>query len=249
MNDEVVKEETLMSHLLELRARLVKALIAVSVVFVCLLPFANDIYSLLAKPLLSDLQGGNLIAIKPLGAFTVPLKSTFFVAFMIAMPVVLYQLWAFVAPGLYQKERKMARPLLIVTILLFYIGCAFTYFALLPVMFSFLSSTPPEGVKLMPDIGEYLDFVLVMFLAGGISFEVPVAVFVLVLLGVVKPAQLAEWRGYVVVAIFILAAIITPPDGLSQLMLAIPMCLLYELGILAARLLVRKNAHTSEAHE
>jgi sec-independent protein translocase protein TatC len=241
MSEEPAREESLMSHLLELRVRLVKALAAVVIVFVCLLPFANDIYTFIAKPLLADLHGGQLIATAPLGAFTVPMKCAFFAALMIAMPIVMYQLWAFIAPGLYQNEKKLARPLLIIATLLFYAGCAFTYFGLLPVMFGYLFNITPEGVTMMPDIGQYLDFVLVMFLAGGVSFEVPVAVFILVLLGWVKPAQLSEWRGYVIVGIFIIAAIITPPDGLSQLMLAIPMCLLYELGILAAKLMLRSK--------
>lgn len=240
-NTRPAAEESLMSHLLELRARLVKAVLAVILVFIALVPFANDIYSLLAKPLLDDLHGGQLIATAPLGAFTVPLKCAFFAALMVAMPIVLYQLWAFIAPGLYQNEKRLARPLLVVATLLFYAGCAFTYFGLLPVMFGYLFSITPEGVTMMPDIGEYLDFVLVMFLAGGISFEVPIAVMILVLLGWVKPAQLSEWRGYIIVGIFIIAAIITPPDGLSQLMLAIPMCLLYEIGIIASRLLIRNR--------
>jgi len=241
MTDGKPAEESLMSHLLELRARLVKALLTVALVFVALIPLANDIYSLLAKPLLDDLQGGQLIATAPLGAFTVPLKCAFFAALMISMPMILYQLWAFVAPGLYKNEKRLARPLLAVATLLFYAGCAFTYFGLLPVMFGYLFSITPEGVTMMPDIGEYLDFVLVMFLAGGVSFEVPVAVIIAVLLGWVTPEQLSEWRGYIIVGIFIIAAVITPPDGLSQLMLAIPMCLLYEIGVLAARVLVKKR--------
>lgn len=241
MTDSKPAEDSLMSHLLELRSRLVKALMALAIVFVVLIPFANDIYYLLAKPLLDDLHGGTLIATAPLGAFTVPLKCAFFAALMISMPVMLYQIWAFVAPGLYKNEKRLARPLLVAATLLFYAGCAFTYFGLLPVMFGYLFSITPEGVTMMPDIGEYLDFVLIMFLAGGISFEVPIAVIIAVLLGWVKPAQLSEWRGYVIVGIFIVAAIITPPDGLSQLMLAIPMCLLFELGIIASRLLVRNR--------
>jgi sec-independent protein translocase protein TatC len=164
----------------------------------------------------------------------------FFAALMIAMPVVLYQIWAFVAPGLYQNEKKLARPLLFAATLLFYLGCAFTYFALLPVMFAYLNSTAPAGVTMMTDIGHYLDFVLVMFLAGGVSFEVPIAVIIAVILGWVKPEQLSEWRGYVIVAIFIIAAILTPPDGLSQIMLALPMCALYEIGVIMARLVAKK---------
>jgi sec-independent protein translocase protein TatC len=249
MSEQSPREETLMSHLIELRSRLVKALIAVIIVFVCLLPFANELYTQLVKPVLENLHNGQLVAIAPLGGFTVPLKCAFFAALMIAMPVVMYQIWAFVAPGLYQNEKKLARPLLIIATLLFYLGCAFTYFALLPVMFGFLFNTTPEGVTNTPDIGQLLDFILVLFVAGGISFEVPVAVFIMVLLGWVTPAQLSEWRGYVIVAIFIIAAIITPPDGLSQLMLAIPMCLLYELGIIAARILLKSKAKTAPAQE
>jgi len=247
MTEAKPAEESLMSHLLELRSRLMKAMLTLAIVFIVLVPFANDIYSLLAKPLLDDLHGGQLIAIKPLGAFTVPLKCAFFAALMISIPVILYQIWAFVAPGLYKSEKRLARPILVVATLLFYAGCAFTYFGLLPVMFNYLFSITPEGVAMMPDIGEYLDFVLVMFLAGGVSFEVPIAVVIAVLLGWVKPAQLSEWRGYVIVGIFIIAAIITPPDGLSQLMLAIPMCLLYEMGILVSRLLVRNRKADSPA--
>jgi sec-independent protein translocase protein TatC len=230
--------ETLITHLLELRARLLKAVLALAVAFLALLPFANQLYTWLAKPLLRTLpEGGQLVAIEVTSTFFVPVKLVFFTALMIAMPVVLYQIWAFVAPGLYQNEKKLARPLLFAATALFYLGCAFTYFALLPVMFAYLNSTAPAGVTMMTDIGHYLDFVLVMFLAGGVSFEVPIAVIVAVILGWVKPEQLSEWRGYVIVGIFIIAAILTPPDGLSQIMLALPMCALYELGVLMARLL------------
>ena len=171
-----------------------------------------------------------------------PVKLAFFVALMAAMPVMLYQAWAFVAPGLYQSERRLARPLLLISVALFYLGCAFAYYALLPAMFAFLIGSAPAGVTMMTDVSRYLDFVLVMFLAAGLSFEVPVAVVIAALLGWVTPKQLSEWRGYVVVAIFVIAAVITPPDGLSQIMLAVPMCGLYELGILAARLLARRRA-------
>ncbi len=232
--------DSLVSHLLELRTRLLRAVLAVALAFAALLPFADRLYSLVAAPLLQSLpKGGQLIAIEVTSTFFVPMKLAFFAALMAAMPIVLYQLWAFVAPGLYQQERRLARPLLVAATGLFYLGCAFTYFLLLPVMFAYLSSTAPAGVTMMTDIGLYLDFLLVMFLAGGISFEVPVAVMVAVILGWVTPRQLSEWRGYVIVAIFIIAAIITPPDGLSQLMLAVPMCLLYEVGVLFARLLRR----------
>jgi sec-independent protein translocase protein TatC len=175
------------------------------------------------------------------------MKLAFFAALFIAAPYILYQIWAFVAPALYEREKNLARPLLLAAALLFYLGCAFTYFALLPVMFAYLNSTAPEGVAMMTDIGKYLDFVLVLLLAGGVSFEVPIAVLVAVLLGWVKVEQLVEWRGYVIVAIFIIAAIITPPDGLSQIMLALPMWGLYEIGIVAARLLLKAKARNAPA--
>jgi sec-independent protein translocase protein TatC len=231
-------EQSLVSHLLELRSRLLKAVLAISGVFLALLPFSDTLYTALAEPLLRTLPAGSqLVAIEVTSGFFVPMKLAFFVALMIATPFALYQAWAFVAPGLYQREKRLARPLLVAATLLFYAGCAFTFFALLPVMFAYLTSTAPAGVRMMTDISHYLDFVLVMLLAGGVSFEVPVFVMIAVILGWVTAKQLAEWRGYVVVAIFIVAAILTPPDGLSQVMLAVPMCLLYEAGILMARLL------------
>ncbi len=231
-------EETLMGHLLELRSRLLKAVVAVLVVFLALMPFANRLYAALAAPLLAQLPaGGQLVAIDVASPFFAPVKLAFFAAVVVTMPVLLYQAWAFVAPGLYQNEKRLARPLLWAAVLLFYIGCAFAYFLVLPAVFGFLTAITPAGVAMMTDISRYLDFVLVIFLAFGMSFELPVAVVVLVLLGVVTPAQLREFRGYVVVGIFILAAVITPPDVVSQLMLAIPMVLLYELGILVSSVL------------
>jgi len=237
------REESLMGHLLELRSRLLKGVLAVLAVFFALMPFANRLYALLAAPLLSKLPaGGQLVAIEVASPFFTPVKLAFFCAVMVAMPVLIYQAWAFVAPGLYQNEKRLAKPLLVAAVLLFYLGCAFAYFLVLPTVFGFLTAMTPEGVAMMTDISRYLDFVLVIFLAFGLSFELPVAVVVLVLLGVVTPAQLREARGYVVVGVFILAAIITPPDVVSQLMLAIPMCLLYELGILAGAMLGRRAA-------
>ncbi|MBP6595966.1 MAG: twin-arginine translocase subunit TatC [Arenimonas sp.] len=227
-----------MGHLLELRSRLLKAVVAVLVVFLALMPFANRLYAALAAPLLSQLPaGGQLVAIDVASPFFTPVKLAFFLAVVVTMPVLLYQAWAFVAPGLYQNEKRLARPLLWAAVLLFYTGCAFAYFLVLPAVFGFLTAITPDGVAMMTDISRYLDFVLVIFLAFGMSFELPVAVVVLVLLGVVTPAQLRELRGYVVVGIFILAAVITPPDVVSQLMLAIPMCLLYEIGILVSSVL------------
>jgi len=241
VSDAEVREDSLIGHLLELRSRLMRAVSALLLVFVALLPFANRLYSWLAKPLLAVLpSGAHLVAIEVASPFFTPVKLTFFVALMLAMPVLLYQAWAFVAPGLYRHEKRLARPLLVASLLLFYLGCAFAYFLVLPMVFGFLYRVTPAGVTMMTDISRYLDFVLVLFLAFGASFEVPVAVVVLVLIGVVTPEQLRQARGYVVVGIFILAAIITPPDAISQLMLAIPMMALYELGLIAARMVARR---------
>jgi sec-independent protein translocase protein TatC len=235
--------DSLVSHLLELRTRLLRAIGAVVVVFLALLPVSDRLYSWLAQPLLQTLpKGAKLVAIEVASTFFVPMRLAFFAALMLAMPVVLYQLWAFVAPGLYQHEKRLARPLLLAATALFYAGCAFTYFLMLPIMFAYLSASAPQGVVMMTDIGHYFEFVLVMFLAGGLSFEVPVAVLVAVILGWVTPAQLSAWRGYVVVLIFIIAALLTPPDGLSMIMMALPMCALYELGVLLARLLYKRPA-------
>ena len=236
-------EQSLMSHLLEMRKRLLYAVATVVVIFVVLLPFANQLYSWFAQPLLRTLpKGGQLVAIEVASTFFVPMKLAFFAALFIATPVVLYQIWAFVAPALYQKEKNLAKPLLVAATFLFYLGCAFTFYVLLPVMFAYLNSTAPIGVAMMTDISKYLDFVLVLLLAGGVSFEVPIAVLVAVLLGWVTVPQLVEWRGYIIVAIFIIAAIITPPDGLSQIMLALPMWALYEIGIVVARIMVKSRA-------
>ncbi len=233
-------EQSLMSHLLEMRRRLLYAVVAIAVVFMVLLPFANQLYSWFAQPLLRTLpKGGQLVAIEVASTFFVPMKLAFFAALFIATPVVLYQIWAFVAPALYQKEKNLAKPLLVAATFLFYLGSAFTFYVLLPVMFAYLNSTAPVGVAMMTDISKYLDFVLVLLLAGGVSFEVPIAVLVAVLLGWVTVPQLVEWRGYIIVAIFIIAAIITPPDGLSQIMLALPMWALYEIGIIVARAMVK----------
>lgn len=243
-------ELPLMAHLLELRQRLLYAVVAVMAVFLLLLPFANELYAWLAQPLLKTLPaGGQLVAIDVASTFFVPMKLAFYAALFIAAPAVLYQVWAFVAPALYEKEKKLARPLLLAASLLFYLGCAFTFYLLLPVMFGYLNATAPAGVAMMTDIGKYLDFVLVLLLAGGVSFEVPIAVLIAVLLGWVSVGQLVEWRGYIIVAIFIVAAVITPPDGLSQIMLAVPMWALYEIGIIVARVMVKARAKAALAAE
>lgn len=233
---EIDGELPFLAHLIELRERLLKAVAAVGVLFLAGIPFANRIYALLAQPLLDKMPAGTkMIAIEVASPFLTPLKLTFFAALVVAMPFVLYQAWAFVAPGLYRHEKRLAVPLLVSAVALFYTGCAFAYFLVLPAVFGFLQAVAPVGVAVMTDITQYLDFVLVLFLAFGLCFEVPVAVVILVLLGWVTPAQLREARSYVIVGAFVIAAVLTPPDVVSQLLLAIPMCILYELGILASR--------------
>jgi len=240
-------EAPLIGHLVELRSRVMRGLIGLGVVVVALLPFAHKLYARFAQPLLDALpEGAHLIAVEVASPFFAPLKLAFFLALLIAMPWLLYQAWAFVAPGLYRREQRLAFPLLVSAVLLFYTGCAFAFFIVLPAVFGFLTAITPEGVAMMTDINAYLNFVLVIFFAFGISFELPVALVILVLLGWVSPAQLREWRGYAIVGIFVLAAIITPPDIISQLLLAIPMCLLYEAGIIAAQMLARSETETRE---
>lgn len=233
-------EQSFMSHLIELRGRLLKSVAAVLLVLLPLLFFANKLYGWLALPLIKHLpQGGTMIATEIASPFLTPLKLAFYVALFIAIPFVLYQLWAFVAPGLYRHEKRLAVPILASAVILFYIGCAFAYFLVLPAVFTFMTAVAPAGVSVMPDIGHYLSFVLGLFLAFGLCFEVPVVLVILVTLGVVTPTQLAESRRYAIVGAFAIAAVLTPPDVLSQTMLAVPMCLLYELGIFGARFLTR----------
>jgi len=241
-------EQSFLSHLIELRERLLKAVAAVLLLLLALIPFANKLYGYLALPLIKHLpQGGTMIATEVASPFLTPIKLAFFVALILAMPVILYQLWAFVAPGLYRHEKRLATPILISAMVLFYVGCAFAYFLVLPAVFAFMTSVAPAGVAVMPDIGRYLDFVLVLFLAFGLCFEVPVVLIILVALGVVTPAQLAKSRSYAIVGAFVVAAVLTPPDVFSQMMLAIPMIVLYELGIIAARLTSRREQSTADS--
>jgi sec-independent protein translocase protein TatC len=242
MSDEPenLAEGTLISHLLELRDRLLRALVAVGLAFIPCVLNSNDIFTFIAQPLIAKLpEGGNLIATGVMSPFTTPFKLSFFAALLLAMPYIIYQLWAFVAPGLYRNERRFAVPLLISSIVLFYVGVAFAYYIVFPVMFQFFASTTPKGVAMMTDITQYLDFVLTMFFCFGLAFEVPVAVVLLVVMGLVRIEKLRANRGYVLIGIFILAALLTPPDAISQCSLAIPMYLLYEGGILMAQLLSR----------
>jgi sec-independent protein translocase protein TatC len=229
-------QETFLSHLVELRTRLMRSMIAVVVVLLCLFPFAKDIYAFLAQPLLQKLPAGaTMIATDVTGTFLVPLKVTLMASFLVALPYVLWQAWAFVAPGLYHHEKRLALPVLVSSVVFFFVGMCFAYFLVFPVMFSFFAGYTPAGVTMMTDIDKYLSFILTMFLAFGITFEVPVIVIVLVRLRVVSLEKLRAIRSYVIVGAFIVGAVFTPPDVLSQLMLAVPLWLLYELGLLLAR--------------
>ena len=239
-SDPAAAEQGFLGHLLELRSRLLKAAAAVLLVLLALLPFAEKLYAWLARPLIERLpQGSHMIAIEVASPFLTPVKLAFVTAIFVAMPVVLYQIWAFVSPGLYRHEKRLALPLLVSAVLLFYVGCAFAYFLVLPAAFHFLTLITPAGVSMMTDISKYLDFVLTMFFAFGMCFEVPVAVVLLVALGVVTPDKLRRARRYVIVGAFVVAAILSPPDVMSQILLAVPMILLYEIGVLAAAALVR----------
>ena len=237
-------EQPFVQHLMELRDRLVRAIMAVAVVaaVLAIYPGPAALYDLLAAPLVAHLPAGStLIATSVISPFMVPLKVLMMTALMIALPVVLYQLWAFVAPGLYASEKKLVLPLVISSTILFFIGVAFCYFFVFGRVFAFIQSFAPKSITASPDIEAYLSFVLTMFLAFGLAFEVPVVVVVLVRMGIFSIEKLKEFRGYFVVLAFIIAAIVTPPDVVSQLALAIPMCLLYELGIWAAQLFIRQT--------
>lgn len=234
--------ESLVSHLIELRNRLLKVVVGVLLVFLGLFPFANKVYALLAAPMLDKLpEGTQMIATAVVTPFFVPMKVAMMAAFLISLPHTLYQLWMFVAPGLYAHEKKLMLPAIVVSSLLFLCGMAFAYFLVFPVVFSFIISSAPVGVAVMTDIAEYLDFVMTLFLAFGFAFEVPVAVVLMAHFGWVNVSQLKEVRGYVIVGAFVLAAIFTPPDIISQFMLAIPLWLLYEAGILFVRLTQPKS--------
>jgi sec-independent protein translocase protein TatC len=237
-------EQPFVAHLVELRDRLIRALVAVGIVFgaLCVYPTPSGLYDLLAAPLVAHLpKGATLIATNVISPILVPLKITLMGAFMVALPYVLYQAWAFIAPGLYRHERRMVLPLVVSSTMLFFVGVAFCYFLVIPSMSAFIQSWAPKSITAAPDIEQYFGFVLTLFIVFGLAFEVPIVVVVLAYLGVVDVARLRAWRGYFVVVAFIVAAVVTPPDVISQLSLAIPMCVLYEVGIWVSAVLIRKR--------
>src|SRR5258706_10664329 len=228
-------EDTFISHLVELRSRVVKSAIAIVVIFLCLMPWAANIFDVLARPMMAALPSGSrMIATGVITPFLIPVKVTMLVAFVIALPWVLFQAWAFVAPGLYRHEKRLIAPLVISSSVLFIAGIAFCYFFVFGVVFPFVNHFAPKSVSVAPDIDSYVDFVMTMFISFGMTFEVPIVVIVLVRMGLVPLAKLKQIRPYVVVGAFVLAAVVTPPDIMSQLLLAVPLCLLYEMGLLLA---------------
>ncbi len=239
------KEDSFISHLIEMRDRLLRAVLGVVILFVCLFPWSKDLYGLLAKPLLAALpKGGQMIATEVTTPFFVPMKVTLMAAFLLALPWVFYQAWAFIAPGLYQHEKRIGVPLVIASVVLFLTGMAFAYFLVFPIVFGFIVGVAPAGVAVMTDIGKYLDFVMTLFIAFGVTFEVPVAVVLLVKMGMVSVAKLREIRPYVIVGAFVVGAVFTPPDVISQFMLATPLWILYEIGILVAAMITKPRPET-----
>lgn len=240
-------EQPFISHLVEMRDRLLRMVVAVLVVFLALFPFANEIYVYVAAPLMAQLpEGTTMIATQVASPFLTPFKLALVAAVFVSMPYLLYQFWAFVAPGLYQHEKRLAMPLLISSIALFYLGMAFAYYVVFPLVFAFLTGTAPEGVSVMTDIAHYLDFVLTLFFAFGIAFEIPIATILLVSMGMVTPEGLASKRPYVIVGVFVFGMLLTPPDVISQTLLAIPMWLLFEAGIIFSRFFQRRRVVRSD---
>ncbi len=240
--DTELPEQPLLAHLIELRDRLLRVVLVVLVVVVALFPFANDLYTLLAEPLMAHLpSGSSMIATEVASPFLTPFKLTLIAAIFIGVPVILYQFWAFIAPGLYRHERRMIFPLVISSTFLFYAGMAFAYFIVFPLVFGFLVSVAPEGVSVMTDISKYLDFVLKLFFAFGVAFEVPIATILLVWMGATTPKSLAAKRPYIIVGAFVVGMLLTPPDVISQRLLAVPVWLLFEVGLVFSRFFVRKD--------
>lgn len=244
------KELTLIDHLIELRDRILKSMVAIVVLFLALFAFSNDIYSYVAEPMISVLpEGSSMIAIDPTSPFFAPFKLTFYVAFLIAAPYILYQLWSFIAPGLYKNEKRLAIPLFISSVVLFYTGIAFARFFLFGFVFAFFVSVAPEGVLVTPDISSFLSFALAIFLAFGVAFEIPIAVFLCIWAGLADPDSLAQKRPYVIVGCFVIAMFLTPPDPFTQSILAIPMCLLFELGLFAGRKIKKREEEQEKVQQ
>ena len=249
---ENLPEDSFFSHLIELRSRLIKALLCVIAIFavLCIYPGTGAVYDFVARPMIDSLPAGNrMIATGVITPFLVPLKVTLLLAFMIGLPYVLYQAWAFIAPGLYRHEKQLAMPLVLSSTLLFFFGMAFCYYIVFHTVFHFIAMVSPDSINFAPDIEAYLGFVMTMFLAFGVTFEVPIVVVVLVSTGIVAADKLKAMRGYVIVGAFVVAAIVTPPDVMSQLLLAIPLCLLFELGLFAARFVKVRNLDREEPEE
>lgn len=239
---EQLAEGSLISHLVELRDRLLRAVIAIGVLFLPCALYSNQLFTLIATPLMEKMPAGtSMIATTLVAPFMAPLKLALFIAVFLAMPYVLYQAWAFVAPGLYKHEKNFAVPLVVSSIVLFYAGAAFAHFVVFPLMFAFLTTTAPAGVQVMTDMANYLDFVLLLYFAFGIAFEIPVATVLLAATGMVRIETMTKNRGYVVLGIFIVAAFLTPPDAISQSFMAVPMYLLYEVGIIMSRVLIKRR--------
>ncbi|HEX5418946.1 MAG TPA: twin-arginine translocase subunit TatC [Gammaproteobacteria bacterium] len=249
-DEEQLAEGTLLSHLIELRSRVVKSVATVVVLLICLVPFTQKIFDLVAYPLMAKLPAGHkMLATHPASTFFTPFKTTVFVAILLAMPVILYQVWSFVSPGLYRREKRFAVPLLVSSVVLFYTGMLFAYYVVFPLMFSFFSRTTPSGVQFSPDIAEYLSFVMTLLFAFGVAFEVPIATVLLTLTGLISLKKLRSFRPYVLLGCFVVAMFLTPPDAISQTLLAVPMYALYEGGILMARVLLPDKAVEADEAE
>ncbi|ALU43505.1 twin-arginine translocase subunit TatC [Pseudoalteromonas rubra] len=237
-------------HLIELRNRLIKALLSILIIFISLVYFANDIYAFVAAPLVESLPANStMIATDVTAPFFAPFKLTLFVSLFLAVPMILHQIWGFLAPGLYQHEKRMLMPILLSSILLFYAGIAFCYFVVMPIILGFFTAVGPDMMTLSPDISSYLGFILKLFFAFGVAFEIPVAIMLLCWSGVTTTQSLAQKRPYIIVGVFVVAMFLTPPDVLSQTLLAVPMALLFELGLLLARLYSKKPIAEEESHE
>lgn len=244
------RQQSLIGHLTELRTRLLRCVLAVLVVLLILFPFANTLYGMLAEPLMEHLPAGTqMIAIDVASPFLAPIKLAMMLAILVCVPFIAWQLWGFVAPGLYEHERRFALPLISSSTLLFYLGCAFAYFVVFPLIFAFFTASAPAGVSVMTDISRYLDFVLVLLFAFGMAFEVPVVVVLLVATGVVSRRKLAGWRPYVIVGAFAVGMLLTPPDVISQTLLAVPVWLLFEAGLVLSRVLPARAERARKAEE